>query len=113
MLEYLSYGKPVVSTWTEGLNPEYRQILTVVEEETPKCLAETIKSVLQWNEIQKKEFRKRLNKFMGKKMWRVQADRLHRWLENEVFKEKKTPTQCSSPPTPTPTPTQTNHNNLK
>jgi glycosyltransferase involved in cell wall biosynthesis len=34
LFDYLSYGKPVVSTWTAGLSPAYRKLLTVVEPDT-------------------------------------------------------------------------------
>ena len=35
LIHYLSYGKPVVSTWTDGLAPEYRDLLLVPPEAAP------------------------------------------------------------------------------
>jgi len=84
VLEYLSYGKPVISTWTEGLSPEYRKILTVLENETPECLARAIENVLQWDAAQFIEFRKRAADFMESKIWDAQAKRLIEWFKSEV-----------------------------
>lgn len=31
LLSYLAYGKPIISTWTDGLSPEYRELLWVAD----------------------------------------------------------------------------------
>ena len=86
ILEYLTYGKPVISTWTPGLSPEYRDVLEVLDEETEDCLAKTIDNVLQWpdneiehNSIKIKEF------LLKKKVWRQQAGRLINWLNDDIL----------------------------
>lgn len=80
VLEYLSYGKPVISTWTAGLSPEYRDVLVVLEEETPKCLAATIERVLGWNSQQREAMQEKISKFLSSHLWSFQANRLNRWL---------------------------------
>lgn len=87
ILEYLSYGKPVISTWTPGLSPEYRDVLEVLKEETEECLARTIESVLNWSDNKIHENSVKIEKFLLKeKTWEHQAERLINWLENEVIK---------------------------
>ena len=49
ILEYLSYCKPVISTWTYGLSPEYRKVLNVVDSDNPMDLANEIKKVFKWS----------------------------------------------------------------
>ena len=44
----MSYGKPIISTWTPGLSEEYRDFLEVPEQDTPLSLARTIEEVLGW-----------------------------------------------------------------
>jgi|ERR1039457_583899 glycosyltransferase involved in cell wall biosynthesis len=85
ILEYLSYGKPVISTWTEGLSPEYKKILTVLDNDSPECLAQTIEKVLAWDTATRLETAKETYEFMNaKKLWSIQAKRLISWLEKEV-----------------------------
>lgn len=81
VLEYLSYGKPVISTWTEGLSPEYRDILTVPEEETPDGLAQQIIDVLGWPEnVRQRKAESILYFLTTRKLWSIQAERFRTWL---------------------------------
>lgn len=90
VLEYLSYGKPVVSTWTEGLSPDYLEILTVLKNETPLCLAQTIEDVLAWDMEKRLEKKRQILSFLNsKKLWTNQATRLINWLLEEVILSKK------------------------
>jgi len=86
ILEYLSYGKPVVSTWTPGLAPEYREVLEVIEEENEDCLAGTIEDVLNWTDEKKERHLTGTKDFLLKhKIWKHQAARLITWLNNDVL----------------------------
>ncbi|MDD5596359.1 MAG: glycosyltransferase [Victivallaceae bacterium] len=93
VLEYLSYGKPVVSTWTPGLSPDYREVLEVLPEENERCLAETLQNVLQWPDERKKQNSVAIgNYLLNHKTWEKQSDRLVDWLRNDVllnFKQDK------------------------
>lgn len=81
VLEYLSYGKPVISTWTGGLSPEYAEVLTVLAEETPSCLAQTIQEVAAWDAWARLKKAKEIASFLGsRKLWSIQAKRLLTWL---------------------------------
>ena len=91
IFEYLSYGKPVISTWTGGLSPEYREVLIVLEEETPECLANTIAEVLDWDEARRQAWAIRAKIFLEtRKMWAIQSRRLLDWLSCEVLRQELT-----------------------
>jgi glycosyltransferase involved in cell wall biosynthesis len=84
VLEYLSYGKPVISTWTDGLSPEYADILIIPKNDSTSCLAETIDSVLAWDESDKKKNSLRIYNFLNSgKYWATQAQKLCDWLKDE------------------------------
>lgn len=81
VLEYLSYGKPVISTWTDGLSPAYQKALVVLPEETTACLAQTIEDVLQWSFAKRLAWQKQIETFLvPDKLWSFQGQRLHNWL---------------------------------
>lgn len=86
ILEYLTFGKPVVSTWTPGLAPEYRDVLIVPDEENSQCLAQTIDRVLAWEaqDLENNFFRTKL--FLETtRTWELQARRLLEWLARGAF----------------------------
>lgn len=80
VLEYLSYGKPVVSTWTPGLEPAYQSLL-IVSEYTPLALANSIRKGLAWSSKRRSEHARHCAAFLKKhKLWDIQAQRLVEWL---------------------------------
>lgn len=85
VLEYLSYGKPVISTWTAGLSAEYRDVLIVLEQETEECLASTIQTVLKWDLAQREALTEQIALFVRGHRWSAQASRLILWLDREVW----------------------------
>jgi glycosyltransferase involved in cell wall biosynthesis len=84
VLEYLTYGRPVVSTWTAGLAPEYRDVLVVPEAESPAELASAIERVLGWSAETEEALFRRAAEFLAGRRWEVQAGRLLDWLETDV-----------------------------
>ena len=87
ILEYLSYGKPVVSIWTPGIAPEYRSVLIVPDAETPAGLAHAIDRVLEWSETQCREHSLTIRRFLEtEKTWRIQVERLKVWICQHVMK---------------------------
>lgn len=86
ILEYLSYGKPVLSTWTPGLAPGYREVLTVVDEAGPQAFRRRLEEVLGWDAAERRAYASRAARFLrGNKLWDVQAERLLTWLEEAVL----------------------------
>lgn len=86
IVRYLAYGKPVVSTWTPGISPEYRDYLFVPELEQANDFAKTIRNVLAKTNEEKKDLKGRIHNFLRhSKSWDVHAKRLKTWLENEIL----------------------------
>ncbi len=88
VLLYLSYGKPVVSTWTLGLSPDYRDVLVIAEADGRAPLTEafagSIERVLNRTSEERRDYRRRVATFLGDtRLWRSQAQRLLSWLDTE------------------------------
>ena len=80
LLLYLAYGKPVISTFTDGMSPEYDELLTPIKDETDECLGEAIKQVLNMEEGKHKDMRNRIAKFNETHTWVYQVERFVSWL---------------------------------
>ena len=48
ILEYLSFCKPVISTYTGGIHPVYKEVMQFVYSDNPEELAEKIYEVVSW-----------------------------------------------------------------
>lgn len=82
LLHYLSFGKPVVSTWTPGLAPEYREVLQVVNRAEPSAIAEGIEACLGWDAARRDEcFRAARSFVVNGHTWSDQAERLMEFVE--------------------------------
>lgn len=85
VLQYLRYGKPVVSTWTPGLSDDYRPHLYLVREETADGLVSTLDTALSVPSKDLAEYSQRVESFLLRaKLWDVQAERLISWLRSDV-----------------------------
>ncbi|MGC3999847.1 MAG: glycosyltransferase [Anaeromyxobacter sp.] len=83
VLEYLSYGHPVVSTWTPGLSPEYRDVL-VLTDARAEDLALRMREVVAWDEGTRASYRSRAQAFLASRTWTAQAQRLATFLTEVV-----------------------------
>jgi glycosyltransferase involved in cell wall biosynthesis len=81
LLEYLSYGKPIVSTWTEGLAPEYRELLLVPEQNTVQCFARLIEEALNYSHDEQLALQQRILTWASSHTWKAQATRLVEFIE--------------------------------
>jgi glycosyltransferase involved in cell wall biosynthesis len=87
LLNYLQYGKPVVSTWTDGLSPEYREILLIPEtnENLSEDCAQLIDRALSMNRIDRIQLAQKISEWIDvSHTWKRQAARLISWLHNDV-----------------------------
>ena len=83
VLEYLSYCKPVISTWTDGLSPEYRDILVIAENPNPDGIAAKIEEVLVWDQSKLSDYSQRVVVFLAAgKTWEIQSQRFIHFLND-------------------------------
>jgi glycosyltransferase involved in cell wall biosynthesis len=84
ILEYLSYNKPIISTYTPGINDEYKEVLKFVYSDSVEELARAIEEVLAWDSQQLNAYRRKLDEFVNtKKTWDKVAKRFMQWA-NEL-----------------------------
>ena len=78
---YLSWGKPIVSTWNDSFSPDYRSVLEV-SDDTPEGFVRKIDDVLAWSDkaLQDK-YAQIYSWFQERKSWLHQASRLVEWLK--------------------------------
>jgi glycosyltransferase involved in cell wall biosynthesis len=50
ILDYLSFCKPVVSTYTDGIHPVYKEIVQFVYSDNPQELSDKIDEIISWDE---------------------------------------------------------------
>jgi len=82
VLVYLSFGKPIVSTWTGGLDPAYRDVLLVGEADEAG-LAAQIDQALAMKREDWVALRDRMSNFLQtSRTWTKQATRFKYWLLN-------------------------------
>lgn len=83
LLEYLSWSRPVISTMTPGVHPEYRDVLTVLEQETDEAMAHAIADVLDWPDSRYIAQTEKIAAWIeAKRLWSMQARRFLGWLSN-------------------------------
>ena len=84
LLHYLAYQKPIISTWTEGLSPEYNEVLLPIQKDTEAGIARAIQNALSMNEKEYVRLCKRIAKFNKTHSWNYQVSRLLNWLQDEI-----------------------------
>ena len=85
VLEYLSYGKPVVSTWSQVFSDSYRRVLLIPGDESPAAFALCLQQALDMPTEKREALRRTICDFLDDKLWRVQARRLIDWVRTEVL----------------------------
>jgi glycosyltransferase involved in cell wall biosynthesis len=87
LLFYMSFGKPVVSTWTPGLSDEYKPYLQVPEEETGLSMAKKIHDTLSWEMARRVQFRTAAFVFLeSSRSWTKQAEKLDQFIRTVITK---------------------------
>jgi hypothetical protein len=81
---YLSYGKPVVSSFTAGLSPEYKNYLFYPKNEKVESYLNTIKNIVSFNKLEKKQNYNKIKIWFNKnKTWNVLTDNLFNWIDQK------------------------------
>lgn len=82
VLHYLAYGKPVISTFTDGISPDYADVLIPIREDSDDCLGEAIHNVLNMEDKEYEDMRYRVENFNKSHTWSYQINRFVFWLQN-------------------------------
>lgn len=94
LLHYLAFGKPIVSTFTEGLSPDYSHVLMKVADESDDSLAHAIENCLNLSQEQYVQMQATIATFAHSRSWKHQIQRLSEWLA--LLKARPLP-QATSP----------------
>ena len=85
ILDYLSYCKPILSTWTEGLHPEYRKYLTLFNDKEIKNITDAIEETLTWNVEKYYSISRNIYNFVvNSKQRSIQIKKLIKWLDKII-----------------------------
>lgn len=88
ILEYLKYGKPVISTLTEGLSRDYEPFLIAPERSGDEGMTIAMRKALETGETERKSYQQQLGRFLTRnRNWSSQAKRLAEWL-GEIASKK-------------------------
>jgi hypothetical protein len=86
LLDYFSWGRPVLSTLTQGIPPAYRSLVLPIAEETPRGLAAAIDRVLGSSAHVLEEAGDRIRSYVADHLlWSTQAERLQEWIEVQLL----------------------------
>lgn len=86
LLHYLAFGKPVISTFTDGVSPEYGDVLLPIVDDSQAGLSEAIRNVMEMDFRQYQALQNRISMFNGKRSWSAQAGRFVSWLRCNAVK---------------------------
>ena len=101
VLDYLGTGKPVVTTRTAGLAPEYDRVLIFAEPATPAALAAALDGVLEWPAERRESQRIAVRRFVAEHGdWRQVTARFLRWASDRRRRGPQAgmPTSVQEPP---------------
>lgn len=85
LLEYLSYGVPVISTYTPGIAPDYLPHLLVPASEDPAGLEACVRTLLGRDAGAQAAQRRALHAFLSeRKTWDRQAQFFRAWLQRDL-----------------------------
>ncbi len=82
LLQYLAYGKPVVSTLTPGVSDEYRAVVIEAPSDDEAVLAQKLQFALGMSDTERRCHWDRAKKFAEHRTWNIQAMRLVDWISN-------------------------------
>jgi len=83
LLHYLAFGKPVISTFTDGVSPDYAEILIPIRDESDDALCEAIDRTMKIDVNEYEAIRDRIERFNKTHTWAYQVNRFVLWLKNE------------------------------
>jgi hypothetical protein len=82
---YLSFGRPVVSTYLESLSPDYADVVEFAGDDTVDGYVAKVYEVLAWDdELKRAKFDIIKKWFLVRKQWNVLVGGLHQWMKGVV-----------------------------
>lgn len=85
MLLYLAYRKPVITTMTPGMSPDYARVCIILEEESEECLAAKIQDAIELDNCQLETVFNQIDRFALSRTWSAQANRFLEWVNTEIL----------------------------
>jgi glycosyltransferase involved in cell wall biosynthesis len=83
LLEYLTYGRPVVTTMTPGVAPCYTDLTVPAKSDSPDDLAAAIERALSLPHADRVELARRVEHFLATtRLWSIQSRRLWDFLKS-------------------------------
>ena len=80
LLHYLAYGKPVISTFSEGVSPDYDKILEIVKDDTQDSLTIAMQNIIDLPPESYKEICIKVDQFNATHTWDHQVSRFLNWI---------------------------------
>ena len=80
LLLYLAFGKPVISTISLGMSPEYSSIVIEIEDESEEALIRSLESAIQMNTDAYNAFCEKVVNFKELHTWDMQVSNLIKWI---------------------------------
>jgi glycosyltransferase involved in cell wall biosynthesis len=85
IFQYLSYGKPIISTWTGGISPDYQDLLVVIDE-SPFSLSKAVEEILRWDIEKYQNVTDNIKQFVETdRLWRIQSKKMISWMRQNIF----------------------------
>lgn len=90
LLFYMAFGKPIISTWTPGLAPDYQPFFEIPAQEDGAGFAQSIDSLLTSASLARADLRERMFAFLeGSRSWQIQAYRFNDFTQTLKTLQKK------------------------
>ena len=80
LLFYLAFGKPVISTISLGMSPEYSSVIIEIEDESKASIIRSLELSLNMNNDIYEEFCKKAVKFKERYTWDKQVLKFIKWI---------------------------------
>lgn len=90
LLQYLSSLKPVATTLTPGVAPEYRDVVIAAADDSPKAFADAIDHAFSLDDTDTKALAYRIRAFLeGGRLWPQQSRRFLEWADQVITADKQ------------------------
>lgn len=84
LLHYFSFGKPVLSTFTKGLSPEYDDLLIPISNESEQAVINAITNTFNLSDEEYERICEKVMSFRDTHTWQFQINKFINWLESDL-----------------------------